>query len=88
MTNIQFLRETHGLSQKDLAKIMGVYLDVVQDWDDPECFVNPRFTKTLSTLFDLPEPFFDNNSHFTELEKELITKLVQHYPIKENPTND
>lgn len=51
--NIKALRESKGMSQKDLADALGKKLNIVQKWEQASRIPSPDALYKLSELFDV-----------------------------------
>ncbi|MCY9700953.1 helix-turn-helix domain-containing protein [Paenibacillus larvae] len=73
--NIKRLRKSRGMTQGDLAKILGVGISTVSDWEKAKKYPRAGVIEKLSQYFDMPKSsFFEVQGNAIEvyIEEDLV----------------
>ncbi len=74
------LRKSRGLKREGLAKIIGVSVSAVRDWEQGIHSIRPETLKRLAEIFEVKQSYFVEEEldlcNFTDQKKEKVLKGI------------
>lgn len=88
MNKLKQLRKSKGMTQQELADVVGVHYRTLQNWENGNAHIFPKNQKTLADYFCVSIPYllgYDADNTFSELITKVNEWAISHGLDKGNP---